>query len=77
MPLYEYKCEECGNEFEEIMSSSTEETPDCPVCNAENVVKMLSACKFDAGTDNSSSSGMDLPPMPPMGGGCGGGGGFS
>jgi putative FmdB family regulatory protein len=31
MPIYEYRCEKCGNEFEEYMSIN-DSNPDCPEC---------------------------------------------
>lgn len=35
MPLYEYKCEACEEEFEVIRSSSDKEPEMCPVCGKE------------------------------------------
>lgn len=35
MPTYEYKCEKCGNEFEEFQSMSAEAKANCPECGAE------------------------------------------
>jgi len=32
MPLYEYKCPACGEEFEEITSASNEDPVECPQC---------------------------------------------
>lgn len=33
MPIYEYKCEDCGTEFEQIVKfSSREEDQTCPEC---------------------------------------------
>jgi putative FmdB family regulatory protein len=46
MPMYEYKCEECGREFEELMSASSREQPRCPSCGAEKTRRMISACSF-------------------------------
>ncbi len=41
MPLYEFYCEKCAKNFEEICS--TEETPACPTCGEKNVSKEISA----------------------------------
>ncbi len=33
MPLYEYKCKQCGHRFELIQSFSAEDPKECPVCH--------------------------------------------
>lgn len=73
MPIYEYKCEDCENEFEELVFSQ-DELPPCPKCQSGKVQKLMSAC-------SAKTEGGDMPDfggmpggMPPMGGGCGGGG---
>jgi len=40
MPLYEYKCRGCGNDFEALVTSS--ETPSCPSCHSEELDKKFS-----------------------------------
>ena len=42
MPLYEFKCEACGKEFEELVSLRAATNPPCPSCGAEKVEKKLS-----------------------------------
>jgi len=32
MPTYEYKCEECGHQFETVQSIKAEALTDCPEC---------------------------------------------
>ena len=44
MPIYEYRCEKCGEEFECLVLGSTK--PECTACNSRNVTKMMSACGF-------------------------------
>ena len=40
MPIYEYTCKGCGEEFETLVRSST--TPDCPECHSTELEKQLS-----------------------------------
>ncbi len=42
MPLYEYRCRNCGHQFEKIQSFSAPEEKECPVCQGP-VEKLLSA----------------------------------
>ena len=42
MPLYEYRCKQCGHQFEKIQSFSAPEEKECPVCQGE-LEKLLSA----------------------------------
>ena len=41
MPLYEYKCKQCGHRFEKIQSFSAVDEKECPVCHGE-VEKLIS-----------------------------------
>lgn len=45
MPLYEYRCKQCGHQFEKIQSFSAPEEKACPVCKGE-VEKLISAPAF-------------------------------
>lgn len=42
MPLYEYRCKQCGHQFEKIQSFSAPEIKECPVCKGE-VERLISA----------------------------------
>ncbi len=42
MPLYEYKCNKCGNQFEKIEGYSAAETQKCPKCGGK-ADRMISA----------------------------------
>ena len=68
MPLYEYRCERCDEQFEELRSASDEDEVRCPSCE-QPAKKLLSA--FAVGGSGASGPGSDF------GGGpsCGFGGG--
>jgi len=43
MPIYEFKCKECGNEFEYLcFSSNDEKEAKCPKCGAHKTERLLS-----------------------------------
>ena len=43
MPLYEYRCEACGHQFERIQRFSDDPVSVCPSCGSGPVVKLLSS----------------------------------
>lgn len=47
MPIYEYKCTKCNEEFECIVLG--EDTVTCPKCNTRKVKRKISACSFKSG----------------------------
>ena len=55
MPIYEYRCKECGEEFEKIVRSGTE--INCPECSSDQVRRMMSAFAFKSGDSFVPSSG--------------------
>jgi len=63
MPIYEYHCSNCGEEFEKLMGFSDPNInhPECPGCHSENTQKRLSAIAAVRGStsaySNSSSCG--------------------
>ena len=51
MPIYEFCCNDCRHEFEEVflpnlVRSLDSETIECPVCGSTNVTRILSAGSF-------------------------------
>lgn len=40
MPIYEYKCQKCGNEFEALVRKSDE--PACPSCKSTELERQIS-----------------------------------
>ncbi|AMK10640.1 FmdB family zinc ribbon protein [Pseudodesulfovibrio indicus] len=43
MPIYEFGCKDCGNEFEELVFSR-DAVPPCPRCGSMQTEKLMSAC---------------------------------
>jgi putative FmdB family regulatory protein len=62
MPLYEYKCADCGTRFEVLMREGV--TPVCPGCRGDRAEKQLSAFAVGAASPKAA-------PMP-AGGPCAG-----
>jgi len=60
MPIYEYHCEDCNQDFECLVFGN--EKPDCPSCNSTKIGRLMSAFGFvskgsDGQTVSSSASG--------------------
>lgn len=43
MPIYEFRCSQCGKEFETLVLRSGDEAVNCPVCGSKETKKILSA----------------------------------
>lgn len=59
MPIFEYLCQDCGQDFEALVRSST--TPECPTCHSVSLERKLSVFA----TASSAT------PAPAMAGPCG------
>lgn len=46
MPIYEYRCEACGHEFEKLQKLSDPVITECPECHQNDVKKLISAAGF-------------------------------
>ena len=66
MPIYEYVCNGCGHEFEELLARHYDKAV-CPRCGAEDTRRLLSPFATASGAGRGS-------PLPPAGGGCAPGG---
>jgi putative FmdB family regulatory protein len=62
MPLYEYACKSCSNQFEALVRSS--EPPECPACHGTTLERRQSVFAAHAG-------GAPVRVSAPSGGGCG------
>ena len=57
MPIYEFRCVECGNIQEYILTSSSEEIElKCRECQAENMERVLSHVSYAMGSSGSKGS---------------------
>ncbi len=59
MPIYEYQCTDCGNNFEKLVrfSDPKADSPECPGCQSENTRKRLSITAAFSSTGVQASSG--------------------
>jgi putative FmdB family regulatory protein len=46
MPIYEYRCDACGHEFDELQKLSDAPLQDCPKCGKPALIKKVSAAGF-------------------------------
>jgi len=46
MPIYEYRCAECGHELEKLQKISDAPLTDCPACGKPALQKLVSAAGF-------------------------------
>lgn len=71
MPMYEYRCEDCGENFEVIVRfADADKIQPCPNCGATRTFKKISATAaigFSGGGGSAYSTGSS----------CGSGGGFT
>jgi len=62
MPIYEYRCEECGESFEVFVRSASQQADStCPKCGSEKVKKAISLFGV-GGTGGGSTSGVSCNP---------------
>ncbi|GIR40568.1 MAG: zinc ribbon domain-containing protein [Pseudomonadota bacterium] len=46
MPIYEYRCQSCGYEFDKLQRMSDAPLIDCPSCGESSLKKLVSAAGF-------------------------------
>ncbi|HXM98427.1 MAG TPA: zinc ribbon domain-containing protein [Candidatus Dormibacteraeota bacterium] len=69
MPIYEYVCEECQEQFEKIVLNKQQEIA-CPKCSSKKAAIQLSVFSSALGAGSAKST----PSSSGSGGGCCGGG---
>ena len=75
MPIYEYRCPDCGHQFDALQKISDDPISECPECSADNVKKLISRTSFSLkgggwysdhyGLKSSASSSGDSSPAAP------------
>lgn len=58
MPIYEFRCEDCGEEFETLLKSRSEtETVNCKSCGSPRVKRLMSTITpmVDSGGDGGTN----------------------
>jgi putative FmdB family regulatory protein len=69
MPIYEYKCDNCGNHYEQIRRMADADSAlECPDCRSERVKRQLSS--FATTSGGTSMAAAESPCGRPA---CGGG----
>ncbi len=68
MPLFEFKCESCQHQFEELLMASNTNMPECPECHEYHVKKLVSAGVFRANGASVGSADFSAPSCSPGGG---------
>ena len=68
MPIYEYRCDGCGNKFEKLVRASSPAVA-CPTCGGDKLEREYST--FSAQMGGAKASSQPCAPMPS--GGCGSG----
>jgi putative FmdB family regulatory protein len=57
MPIYEYRCEACGEGFEVfVRSASAKSPPTCPKCGSQKVKKAISLFGVSAAAGRTTAS---------------------
>ncbi|MCP4181279.1 MAG: zinc ribbon domain-containing protein [bacterium] len=72
MPIYEYKCNDCGNSFEKLVARDTGDIYECPKCESTNTNKKFSVFGGVVMSESSAGSCTSAPMCGAAGTGCGG-----
>lgn len=58
MPIYEYRCSQCGEKFEKLVRSTSGPVEvRCPACEDDRVERLISAFGFVGASSGASSYG--------------------
>lgn len=56
MPIYEYKCEDCGHVFEEFASFNQQGEVECESCGSKQTIRIFSTIANSSGSSTSADS---------------------
>ena len=56
MPIYEYKCEQCGKQFDFLAKRLSERPETCPECGAVTLKKQLSTFSAKMGSSSGAAN---------------------
>lgn len=54
MPVFEYKCRQCGHQFECLVLRSFP-PPECPACQKQDLEQLISRCTMSSETTRKAS----------------------
>jgi putative FmdB family regulatory protein len=54
MPIFKYRCEQCGHQFEKLVRNSESQVK-CDKCESENLTKLFTGFAAKVGSGSSSS----------------------
>jgi len=60
MPMFDFRCQDCGHVFEELVSNSAAPPP-CPKCESTKTLRMLSKFSVKTGGGGGSTSSYSPP----------------
>lgn len=62
MPLYEFRCEKCGETFDKLVSTrDRNKIPACPECSSKKVQRLVSSFAVGTASTGQSSLGSSCP----------------
>jgi putative FmdB family regulatory protein len=57
MPMFKYRCRDCQEEFEELVSFDRSNDMECPACQSHNTEKLVTSFATIGGNSPARSSG--------------------
>jgi putative FmdB family regulatory protein len=73
VPIYEYHCDDCGCDFEELLFTTAQQADvQCKSCSSANIVKLMSGAAVRSGSTPVCADSCESY-KPQRGGGCCGG----